>query len=221
MHRAYDIRHRLLQADTARLRHRNAPHRRGDRYAIVLFNKDLSYKGTRECARSCAIREAPPLGAPRYLATRDGEAVERARAALLEVLGRTRLPADRCGDLAVNHPKYGPHEARLLSFGVSQSRKSRRARAAQGVYTRATENSHNRQYPELHAALCAYMDALAPGVFGPAAVYHACIVAKNSQCVWHVDKSNIGHASLTALGDFEEGGELLVEMPRTTYRLHS
>ena len=74
MHRAYDIRHRLLQADTARLRHRNAPHRRGDRYAIVLFNKDLSYKGTRECARSCAIREAPPLGAPRYLATREGEA---------------------------------------------------------------------------------------------------------------------------------------------------
>ena len=54
------------------------------------------------------------------------------------------------------------------------------------------------------------MDALAPGVFGPTAVYHACIVSKNSQCRWHLDKSNIGHTALTALGDFEEGGELLI-----------
>ena len=38
----YDIRHRLLQADTTRLPHRNAPHNGGDRYAIVLFNKDLN-----------------------------------------------------------------------------------------------------------------------------------------------------------------------------------
>ena len=34
-YRAYDIRHRLVQADTKRLLHRNAPHRDGDRYVIV------------------------------------------------------------------------------------------------------------------------------------------------------------------------------------------
>ena len=45
-YRTYDVRHCLLQADTTRLLHHNAPHRAGDRYAIVLFNKDLNYKGT-------------------------------------------------------------------------------------------------------------------------------------------------------------------------------
>ena len=210
-HRTYDIRHRLLQADTTRLPHRNAPHHGADRYAIVLFNKDLNYKGTDRCARLTAIREAPPLGEPVYVETREGEevGVVRARAALLEVLGRTRLPADRCGDLAVNHPKYSS-QVHLLSFGVLQLRKSRRVREAQGVPTRETENAHNHRYAELYAALCAYMDALAPGVFGPTAVYYACIVSKNSQCRWHLDKSNIGYAALTALGDFEEGGELLI-----------
>ena len=208
-HRTYDIRHRLLQADTTRLSHRNAPHRGGDRYAIVLFNKDLNYKGTDRCARSTAIREVPPLGEPVYIQTRESEEVVRAREALLDVLGRTRLPADRCGDLAVNHPKYSC-QAYLLSFGVSQSRKSRRVREMQGLLTRETENAHNHKYTELYAALCAYMDALAPDTFGPASTYHACIVSKNSQCRWHLDKSNIGHAALTALGDFEEGGELLI-----------
>ena len=122
----YSIRHRLVQADTKRLLHRNAPHRDGDRYVIVLFNKDLNYKGTGRCARSTAIRTAPPLDEPQYASTFEGDAVERARAALMGVLRRTRLPADRCGDQAVNHPKYDASTAHLVSFGNSQSRKSRR-----------------------------------------------------------------------------------------------
>jgi hypothetical protein len=109
----------------------------------------------------------------------------------------------------VNHPKYS-NEAHLLSFGISQSRKSRRVREVQGLLTRETQNAHNHKQSQLSAALCAYPDAMAPGTFGPAAVYHACIVSKNSQCRWHLDKSNIGHAALTALGDFKEGGELLI-----------
>ena len=72
----------------------------------MLFNKDFNYKGADLCASSTAIRAAPPLGEPMYVETRESEEVERARAALLEVLGLTRLPGDRCGDLAVNHPKY-------------------------------------------------------------------------------------------------------------------
>ena len=208
-YRAYDIRHRLVQADTKRLLHRNAPHRDGDRYVVVLFNKDLNYKGTARCARSTAIRAAPPIDVPRFANTREGDAVERARAALMGVLRRTRLPVDRCGDQAVNHPKYSG-QAHLLSFGISQSRKSRRERAAQGVYTRVTVNANNRKYAALYDALCAYLDALAPGVFGPTAIYHACIISKNSQCKWHRDKSNIGHAALTALGDYQ-GGALLID----------
>ena len=168
---AYDIRHRLVQANK-RLLHRNAPHRDGDRYVIVLFNKDLNYKETGRCARSTAIRTAPPPDEPQYASTCEGDAVERARAALMDVLRRTRLPADRCGDQAVNHPKYLGSQVRR--FGITQSRKSRRERAAQGVYTRVAVNANNTKHEALYDAMCAYLDASAPGMFGPTAGTFAC-----------------------------------------------
>ena len=56
-----------------------------------------------------------------------------------------------------------------------------------------------------------YINALAPvnNFFGMEydSLYHVCIIAKNSQCVWH---KNLGGAVLTTLRDFT-GGELLVE----------
>ena len=115
-YRTYDIRHRLLQADTKRLLHRNAPHRDGDRYVIVLFNKDLKYKGTSVCARSTAIREAASMDEPQHVQTREGGDVARARAALIDMQQRTQLLVDCCGDQAANHPKYGDHTAHVLSF---------------------------------------------------------------------------------------------------------
>ena len=71
----------------------------------------------------------------------------------------------------------GSRATGAVSFGVSKSRKSRREREAQGIYTRATTNANKSAYPELYAALRAYLDALAPGVFGPTATYHAAIVS--------------------------------------------
>ena len=66
----------------------------------------------------------------------------------------------------------------------------------------------------LYKAVRDYINALAPvdNFFGMEhdSLYHACIIAKNSQCVWHVDKNNLGGAVLTTLGDFT-GGELLIE----------
>ena len=113
------------------------------------------------------------------------------------------------GFSTVNHPKYET-TAHLLGFGVSQSRKSRREREAQGIGTRVATNANNTKYAELYACLCTYLDALPPGIFGPTATYHAAIVSKNS---------NIGHAALTALGHHEEGGKLLVadNLRRTSY----
>ena len=37
---SHDLRRSLLVFDSWRLRHMNSPHTRGDRYAIVLYNKD-------------------------------------------------------------------------------------------------------------------------------------------------------------------------------------
>ncbi len=208
---AYGIRHRVVRADTASWLHKNAPHT-GTRYVIVLYNKDLNYKGSTECARSVAVRGAAALERPEYLKTREGEDVARARDNLLTVLERSTLPLDRCGNGAALHEKYASNPARLLSFGVSASRQSRAKRAARGLLTRATPNLNNVRYPAVYRALCAYLDALAPGLFAPDGEYHACIVAKDAQCVWHRDKRNIGHAALTALGMFE-GGVLLIQTP--------
>ena len=91
---------------------------------------------------------------PRYVPTREGVDVERARGALMGVLRRTRLPVDRCGDKAVNHPKYGAHRTHLLSFGISQSHKNRCARALQGKHTRKTADESNHKYAGPYAVLC-------------------------------------------------------------------
>ena len=136
--------------------------------------------------------------------------MERVRQALLDLLNSTKIPQDRCGDQAVNHPKYGTHTAHLISFGISQSRKSRKERAGHGVYTRETVNYNNEKYATIYNALCRYMSLFAPGFFGETSVYHACIISKNSIWQWHRDDRNIGHASLTALWDFE-GGEFFIE----------
>ena len=68
-------------------------------------------------------------------------------------------------------------------------------------------------YAALYKAVREYLNALAPddNFFGlnERSLYHACIIAKNSQCVWHADKKNLGGAVLTTLGNFT-GGELLL-----------
>ena len=106
-------------------------------------------------------------------------------------------------------PFHDPRDDAILALAERVGARVRAAREARGLVTRATVNANNRTYAALYQALRAYLDALAPGLFGPTGTYHACIVSKNSQCVWHCDKSNIGHAALTALGEFE-GGELLI-----------
>ena len=131
---------------------------------------------------------------------------------------REKASAGRVGAHAapgrpVQRPGGQLSQVRCLQFFSSRSRSGRRRGA--------TTNANNSAYSELYACLCAYLDALAPGVFGPTATYHAAIVSKNSQCVWHLDKRNIRHAVLTALGHYKEGAELLVadDLRRTSYAL--
>ena len=94
---SYDIHNRLLQADTTNLLHKNAPHV-GDRCVIVLFNKDLCYKGTDVCQRSTAIRNAEPLAHRQYITTHESEEVKRARHALLDLLNTMKMHSQLNGD---------------------------------------------------------------------------------------------------------------------------
>jgi hypothetical protein len=204
----------MVRADTTELLHKNEPHKGGDRYVIVCYNKDLNYSGSNFHLRSAAIKAQAP-DATGYTQVFDTDEVRAARAKLISILAHTKLPKDRCTNLKGNsvvkpHSKYGANTAQFVSFGVTASRKSQTARAALGLYTRESQNANNERYPQLYAAFCEYMGVFAPGRFGDEATYHACIISLNSQCEWHLDKHNIGHASLSALGDFQ-GGHLLIE----------
>ena len=210
---SYDIHNKMVKADTLHLLHKNAPHSGGDRYVIVLFNKDVSYSGSNFHLRSAGIKQQPRCKTG-YTCVFDSDEVRRARDKLLAILARTKLPRDRCTNLKKNsvvrpHSKY-TGQAQFVSFGITASRKCRLARAALGMYTRESQNANNTRYPQLYSAFCEYMNVFAPGKFGQDATHHACIISRNSQCEWHRDKHNIGHASLSSLGTFE-GGELLIQ----------
>ena len=205
-HQSYDVRHRLVRFDSQRLQHKNAPHT-GTRYAIVMFNKDLNYAGSTEDARSNRIKAEPPVRlsvVPTFPAD---------QAAFLEVLDATRFPQDRSTS-GKPHSKYGETRGTFLSFGETQSRKSRADRHFQGLDTRRSDSQNNTKYATLYQAFLTYMEVFAPGEFG--GTYTSCIIAKNSKCEWHCDTGNIGHASITALGPYE-GGELLVESEKDDY----
>lgn len=212
---SYDIRHRLVRCDTRNLFHKNTPHTHGDRFAIVLYNKDLNYRDSVADSLSLCIKSRPPA-ATVYSLVFDTPAVDDARRELLRLLDATRFRPDRCSNLVngcvQSHSKYGKTPGKYISFGVSASRKSQAKRAAAGIFSRRSLNRNNTQYSDLYASFKTYMDAFCPGKFGEeGCVYSSAIIAKNSLCEWHRDKTNIGHSSLTALGTFSDGGALLIQ----------
>jgi hypothetical protein len=223
----HSIRNRLLKFDSQRIRHKNAPWT-GDRYACVFYNKDLNYVGSKMCKRSNKLSRAKPSNELVWLsttssATTTSSAVLDARARLLKILKVTRFPEDRTSGLTPSS-KYGSKRGTFLAFGVTKSRKNRTLRMEHGMCTRKNINRNNTKYSELYSALSNYVNLLHPNLFGTkdSCEYHACIVAKNSQCEWHVDAGNVGPCVITALGDFR-GGDLMVDMQRsavTTKRAH-
>ena len=208
---AHDVKHLLVQFDSQRLRHQNAEWK-GTRYVVVFFNKDVNYRDAPVDRRTVRLKRQAQTPRPLCtLSVRDTALAREARAALVRTLDATHFPEDRTTSTRP-HSKYGDQRGTFLSFGVSQSRKPRATRRAQGLLTRKSANQNNRKYAEVYAALGRYMDAFAPGVFGTtsASKYQTCIVAKDSRCEWHCDSGNIGPGAITGLGAYT-GGALLVE----------
>jgi hypothetical protein len=201
----HDIKHTLLEFESSELLHRNDPWE-GERYVIVFFNKDVNYKGEYTDERSMRLQRQP-LQPTRLLDVQQGQEVQVQRDALLHELERTTFSPDRVNS-GKAHSKYGENTALNISLGNTLSRS--KGVGGQRVNKRS-EGKNNTKYKDLYAKFREYMGAFAPGVFtGEDAKYDMCIIAKDSQCVWHKDTNNIGPAALTALGDFT-GGELLVE----------
>ena len=269
---SHDLRRSLLVFDSWRLRHMNSPHTRGDRYAIVLYNKDMDYKGTDLDPKSTALKQTRKLPAPAktyrhttfaaapvpsfapgrgtagkalpvheealVAAEAAAEAARRccraaevtaARVALERLLARTSFPQDqtsggstRTDEEGAGNIKYGTNKARLLSFGATASRRSRAARAEQGKLTRRERNCNNtNRHAPLYEATKRYLRLFDERLFGegdwPRCQFDAFIIAKNSQCVWHYDYTNLGPAAITVLGDYDGGGQLLVETDNLTH----
>jgi len=207
---SYDIKNKLLQAETSVLRHKNDTHS-GDRYCIVLYNKNMNYKNSTCCTRSIAIQDHPYINT-NYMKVSDNKSVDTLRGELLDILDNTTFHKDRCtvSDSNAGHSKYGKNTGQFLSFGMTASRKSRETRADMGLYTRQSENMNNSKYSKLYTIFCEYINGLHPNIFGSESIYSSCIIAKNSQCQWHIDKFNIGTACLSCVGNYT-GGNLLLE----------
>ena len=216
-HTAYDIRNRLLLFESQYMMHKNARWSGGNRYAIVFFNKDMDYSMNKRASQRKSPRSLRILNQPKqptqWLRTQPATSPEvlQAKTHLLHVLNSIAFPEDRTSGLTPSS-KYGKHRGTFISLGVTQSRKNRAKRAAQGMHTRKNVNQNNVKYERLYSALGAYVNTLTPRFFGTSDAhrYQGCIVAKNSQCEWHTDKGNIGPAVITALGTFT-GGKLMVE----------
>ena len=65
----------------------------------------------------------------------------------------------------------------------------------------------NENYPALHALLLQYVDFIMQKPVSTA--YSTILLAKNSQCTWHLDKQNVSSSILTAIGPFT-GGKLRI-----------
>lgn len=216
--RSYDIKHRLLQAETSSLYHKNDTHI-GDRYCIVLFNKNLNYANSTYCKRSISIQLQPYIKT-HYLEVFDNEQLDAIRSELLDILHNTTFQKDRCtiNKKQIGHSKYGFDTGEFLSFGVTASRKSRTLRHEAGLLTRQSENTNNKKHAYLYNCFCKYINAMHPNIFGKSSIYSSCIIAKNSQCLWHRDKHNIGSACLSALGNYTQG-DLLLEHKESEHHI--
>ena len=116
----------------------------------------------------------------------DGE-----RDALLQVLSTQKYKS-----VSKDNSTDDDSGGRFISFGVTASRELQKERETKGIFSKFEKNKNNHVYFLLYKAVRDYISALAPfdNFFGMEhdSLYHACIIAKNSQCVWHVDKNNLG-----------------------------
>ncbi len=218
----YDIHEKPLIFESTQLYHKNAPTHKGDRYAIVLFNKDFRWADT----KSPRVHRTEPFATDKKGLVQSADAfyLESGTAdvlPLLEALDATTFRPDRCSGTAKPHTKYvDAKNSTFLSFGLTLCRKSKQQQAMRGIPDRRGVNIHNTQHLHLFNQLCTYLNALHPRLFGldNTYSYSSLIVAKNAMCRFHLDSLNKGNACILGVGDYT-GGELLLNVGMSNLRL--
>ena len=185
---------------------------------MVFYNTDLNYKNKSDTwlrdrgdQRSLRLKNEYQDKEAEQLPVRNAD-VQRNE--LLKILSKKQYKLlQKDNSTSGGHPKYDENGGRFISFGVTVSREGMEERESRGIFSKFEKNNNNQSHFLLYKAVCNYINTLSPvdNFFGMKkdSLYHACIISKNSQCVWHRDKYNLGGAVLTTLGDFR-GGELLV-----------
>jgi hypothetical protein len=191
---AHDIKNNVLRFNGARCYHKNAEHT-GDRIVMVFFNTDFSshdrwrgLHGPDELTEE--IRRQPVVTVPECIPIKSDETCITLRNNILKEV-------EKVDWMNRQQVKYNGKSSMILFGHVLKPYqvKARNITAA------------SIAYPELHKTLNDYIDH----IIGPdtANKYSTILLAKNSQCNWHLDKQNIGSSLIHCIGDFE-GGELLV-----------
>jgi len=192
----YDLKDHVVHFDGSRWYHKNEKWT-GDRTVIVLYNNDFSchdrWKGlhgpdtqTEEARAQPLLTE--PLSIP--IDSESSQCIELRRAIMEEV-----------ADVEWYHNEQEKYDgkAQMMLFGHTTRPYKRKARI---------EASANTKYPKLHQLLKAYMNYLVPRDDGKctADMFSSILLAKNSQCNWHVDKQNVSSSYITCVGDYQGGG---------------
>ena len=191
----YDAQENAILFDGSRWYHKNTEWE-GDRYVLVYFNIDFSqhdrWRGLHGPDHQTEdARALPPLTQPvcTPINTSSAECVELRRH-LLDEIGRVEF-------MSRPQLKY-EKKSEILLFGECIQPYHAKGRHP----CKANEN-----YPALHALLLQYVDFIMQKPVSTA--YSTILLAKNSQCTWHLDKQNVSSSILTAIGPFT-GGKLRV-----------
>ena len=192
---SYDLQQNAVEFDGSRWKHMNTEWE-GDRYVVVYFNIDFSqhdrWRGLHgPDHRTEEARAAPLLTRPvcTPIDTASMECIEL-RQQLLHHIYQVAF---------LNRPqlKY-QNKSEIVLFGeCTQPYHVKERHPCKG----------NELYPALHSLLKQYVDYIMQKSVSH--TYSTILLAKNSKCVWHLDKQNVGSSIITALGTYT-GGKLLV-----------
>jgi hypothetical protein len=194
---AYDIQRYAVTFEGSMWYHKNTKWT-GDRYVLVWFNTDFS-KHDRERGlhgpdtQTEEERARPALTRPVCTPIdTDSEECVALRAELMEEIQKVDF-------LNKRQRKYSSKSAVMFFGECTRPYKPKARFPCRG----------NALYPKLHMLLNQYLEFI---VKGPR-TYSTILLAKNSQCDWHLDKQNVSSSVITGLGGYG-GGLLLVNHKR-------
>ena len=198
----------VVELNAVKRPHKNFAHSKGKRIVLVCCNFDMDFKGRSNDARTVELKKLYADLDDNYLEeleVNEGPVVDFARGALLEDFEDADWEDERCngGD---NHSKYllGQEKIKKMSMGAV-----RLFKASATLLTRRSSRKKTKAERKMWKSLQRYFKVFCPRL----CEYDSCFVAIDALCDWHVDSnSNIGPSAITAIGDFEGGGELLVRL---------